>query len=237
MSARKMEALGITALIGVLAAAVMLAAGPLHAAENYPANKAGVAASNTKVMRTGPADGTDTKELLRATLRTSTTEDLILQVSAECGIDTTLLTPGTSEAEATGIVRLWATVEEKGAPSTRKVVPVDTAASDSANGGDVGKITFCKRKDQRSTALEEQESVGTLQQTAQANGFNWTAFNMGNGIHTVRIWGELTTEDAPDDDPDSDEAQPLATATAVVTRRTLTIVPTKAIKQNDQPQP
>ena len=223
MSIRRTRIVGIAALASAALGTVWVLAGPGEAATSYPADKASVGASDTKVMQDTPASDSGPVQLLIAKLRTSTPEDLVLQVTAECGVKTTLDTPGTSSADAVGKVEMWANVDS--ADSTKNVVPVDASAKDD------GRIVFCKREDERSNVLDPNESISTLQDTAQANAFNWTAWDMGNGIHTIRVWGELTTTASTTNGNPSGGSTPNATSEAVVTRRTLTIDPTKAIQQ------
>jgi hypothetical protein len=172
-----------------------------QAADSLPADKMGVVAADTEVV--SPSENVS---LLGPTkMRTSSTEDLIFQVTAECALTTDVKTVGNDDQSAAGLVKIWVTVDGK-------EVPVAPGTTD-------GKIVFCNRSYQRRTTLFEDEdaTIETFFRTRQANGFNWVKLNVGNGIHTIEVRGTLTHE-ATDD----------ATAMAAIGNRTLVVQPTKA---------
>jgi hypothetical protein len=214
-------------------------------ATHQPADK--VHAAGSDVERFGPAKRV---ELLRQQLKVSSPSDLILQLTAECGILTDTETGaddsgGPDEQSdsdfANGQVRVW--VEVDGKP-----VPVTAAADD-------GSIVLCNR-DQTQTANESEEQqdpecqVGGVlgqapescddgldalelyQLTRTANGFNWFAINggtfydspvNGNNILDIVVYGDL-------DVSCSDEGEDCAEA--FVGNRTLIIEPVHA--SNDE---
>ena len=169
-------------------------------ATHTPADK--VAASGSNVLVTAPGQ---TISLLRETIRTSTTADLMLHVTAECSIATDLTTVGNDSQKAQGTVDIW--VELDGKP-----VPVAT--------GDDGIVTFCDQAYHRDTTNfdDEDATIKTHLLTATANGFNWLALNVGNGTHVIEVKALLT------------ETEPTnkSTADASVGKRTLLIEPTHA---------
>ena len=168
-------------------------------ANHEPADK--VSASGSDVLVTNPGE---TITLLSETMRTSTTADLVLQFTAECSIATDLTTVGNDTSSAEGIVRTWIEIDG---------VPVPVA------GGDDGRITLCNQANHRDTSNfdDEDATIHTHLLTAAANGFNWLALNVGNGIHTIEVKATLT-----------ETATNNATADAAVGKRTLTIEPTHA---------
>src|SRR5436190_4085442 len=151
------------------------------AATSYPADKAGVVASDVDIA--GPGE---TMTLLATHMRTSNTSDLILGVTAECSLVTDVSTMGSNDDEsASGTSRIWVTIDGK-------TVPVAT----DANGGspDDGKVTFCNRFYRRQqTFADPTSTIKTYMSTRQAHAFNWVALNVGYGVHEVKVLGQLTT--------------------------------------------
>src|SRR5688572_25930307 len=99
----------LTSVVALMAALTI--AGPnLAFGTHTPANKA--IASGSKVVKAAPLAEVD---LLTATMRTSKTTDLLLEVNLECSILTSLITGGenaeTSTAEAEALV--WVEIDEK----------------------------------------------------------------------------------------------------------------------------
>lgn len=156
-------------------------ANTVSAATSYPADKAGVVASD--VDTAGPGER---MELLATHMRTSNPADLILGVTAECSLVTDVSTMGMHDDEsASGTSRIWVTIDGKTVPVARD-----------ANGGpeDDGKVTFCNRFYERSQDFVDPSStIKTYLRTRQAHAFNWVALNVGAGIHELKVLGELTT--------------------------------------------
>ena len=177
--------------------------GLVQAATSYPADKAGVVASD--VDTAGPGE---TMTLLATHMRTSNTADLILGVTAECSLVTDVSTMGSTDDEsASGTSRIWVTIDGK-------TVPVAT----DKNGGsaDDGKVTFCNRFYQRQQDfLDPTSTIKTYLRTRQAHAFNWVALNVGMGVHEIKVLGQLTTT-----------ATQGSHAEVAVGKRTLVIEPT-----------
>lgn len=168
-------------------------------AGHEPADK--VSASGSDVLVTNPGEDIT---LVSERMRTSTTADLVLQFTAECSIATDLTTVGNDSASAEGKVLVWVEIDG---------VPVPVA------GADDGRVTLCNQANRRDTTNfdDEDATIHTHLLTAQANGFNWLALNVGNGIHTVEVKATLT-----------ETATNNATADAAVGKRTLVVEPTHA---------
>ncbi|HVL32645.1 MAG TPA: hypothetical protein VM600_03585 [Actinomycetota bacterium] len=186
-------------LVGALVFTGLISREPAGA-DHLPANKTAAAGSTTQVVAPG-----ENVTLLSATIRSSNPTDLILQVTAECSIVTNVTTIGNDNQRAFGQVRVW--VEIDGSP-----VPVATA---DASGG---RVVFCNRAYQRTTELldDEDATIRTFFSTRHANAFNWLKLDVGSGIHTIEVKGELTAE-----------ATDRAVAEAVIGNRSLIVEPTK----------
>ena len=217
-------------------------------ADHEPAMKAGAAGDDLQ------ATAADEKPiaLLSETMRVSSPEDLIIQVTSECSILTSLLTgdganASTSGDEASdsafafGQVKMFVTVD-----GTRVPVAVnDTATSpgdDSTDKDDLGEVVFCNRAYQRTVTDSEDDEDGLDTQddfirTRTANAFNWLAFDTGvnydspangnNVIHVI-LWGEFDKEPEACATDDADDARtPLGRtcAEALVGSRTMIIEP------------
>jgi hypothetical protein len=179
---------------------------------NLPADKMTVAASTFEIS--GPnADVT----LLSAQMRTSNPADLLFQVTSECSIVTKVTTMGNDTQTASGQIRMWVTIDGH---------PVGVVSNGSAPADD-GKVVFCNRVYSSTTSgyVADQPEVQTYESTKAANAFNWVAFNVGNGIHTIQLHAELT-------EPTADTSN--ASSEMVVGDRTL-VVNTTETAQNQAP--
>jgi hypothetical protein len=160
-----------------------------------PADKVTVAGSTMQVVGSG-----QTATILSATMKTSAPEDLVLQVTAECSIVTQVFTSGTAAATASGEVDLQAFVDSNPVPIVS--VPGQNAQKPPTSIDD-GRVVFCDRVntqnflDGDSTSATAQDELTEYQLTKQTNGFNWAAFNVGQGTHTVSVKATFCTYTSP----------------------------------------
>jgi hypothetical protein len=186
-------------LLAVIAAAVVSVALSVNFAlgAGEPADKASVTANDVLVEGPGTA-----VELFETTLRSSTPSDVTFAVTLECSILTKVKTVGNQDTYAEGVVDVWVEIDGNAVPVA---------------GTDDGRVTFCNEYHRRVTSMfdDTNATIEEYETSKQANGFNWTKLNMGNGVHTIEVFANLT-ETATNDN----------TADAVVGRRTLTINPT-----------
>lgn len=198
-------------LIGCIAAMMVL--GVLQQAgasgTSMPADKAAADGSTLAVMTTPLTAGTTSvpATLLSATMRTSSPEDLIFNVTLECALQTDLTNVGNSDSSATAQVKIWVTLDGQ---------PVPVSSDDT--GPDAGKVVFCDRA-YRETITNMQDQQATFQHylaTRSSNAFNWLTLNVGPGIHTLTVEGELDAA-----------VTGTGTAQAEVGKRTLIVEPTK----------
>jgi hypothetical protein len=202
------------ALLGVLSLGLLLnfVINPALATHT-PANKA--TAAGSKIVKAAP--GTNVT-LLTATLRTSSTKDLLLNVSLECSILTQLITNNeNNEASARGAVRVWIEIDGNIVPINDVSAPGDSTPG---VGEDSDKVTFCDREYKRTVtdAEDPEDGIDEIRdyiKTKAAHSFQWVSLNLGNGIHNVVVKADLTVAQT-----DS------ATAEAYVGNRTLVIEPT-----------
>jgi len=201
MGRAKRRSLAAVSVAAVALGAVWLGVTIGQAATSYPADKMSVIGSDVETV----APGDDISLLGPTKMRTSSTEDLIFQVTAECALTTNLTTVGNDDSRAFGKVRVWVTVDGKEVP----------VAPDKPNG----RIVFCNRAVERRTTNfdDEDATIETFEDTRDANGFNWVKLNVGNGVHTIEVRGELTADGTEN-----------ATAMAAIGNRTLVVQPTKA---------
>jgi hypothetical protein len=240
----------LPAFIAVLLTMATLATGYLATradATHQPADKVAATGSTIEILKNDGIAANelppntvapdDTKAVLEATLKTSDPSDLLINVAAECALWTLTKSiddpedlPSTSRAEAN--VTMWLTVDSNN-PNVGRV-PV----SGTQDGGDV---VFCDRAQQlRTQDLEDDDPecsddpedpdactyVELFQRTRNANGFNWVAFNLGRGPHTVRLWAHLETNNTTDGPADLAESNAAASA-AGIGKRTMLIQPVK----------
>jgi hypothetical protein len=193
-------------------------------ASNLPADKMTVTASDTSVQ--GP--GTSVP-IMTAQVKTSNPADLLLQVTAECTILSSISNAGTQTSSYSSLVRIWVEVDDKPVP----VVPNATAsgANSGSGGRDDGKVVFCNRKFTRSTTFDSNnESIKDVETTEQANGFNWVALNVGSGVHKIVVRAEFADTAATMTAPDT-------SAHGVVDKRTLIVEPTNYFISQPPPAP
>ena len=213
---RILAAAAVVALLAIPFASGLLTSGSSSSSSgstSNAANKTSVSGSGIEVLGDPissvageVASGSLTKTVLSTTIKTSAPTDLILSVTLECALWTTVTTVGNSVAESTARVKVW--VEMDGVP-----VPV---ASDDTH--ETGKVVFCDRTHRQQTENFDDENA-TLEQylrTRTANAFNWVALDVGSATHTLEVKAEL-----------SGETQDLAFSQAAVGKRTLVAEPTK----------
>ncbi|MCA1841383.1 MAG: hypothetical protein LC723_13850, partial [Actinobacteria bacterium] len=137
-------------------------------------------------------------------LRTSSPQDLILDVTLECSIITDVLVPGTtnqgavSSGSSEGQIRVWVVIDGNDTGGGY-IVPISDIGTKGTHdvGSDDDKVTFCNRENRITITDTEDPKDGTDQQenylkTKDANAFNWLALNLGSGIHTVEVRADFT---------------------------------------------
>lgn len=210
-----------TVVTGVFFAGSMLT--KVEATTNLPADKVTVAASNLQVVPAG-----DTV-ILSAQMRTSTTADLILQLTLECSILTQVSTTGTATSSASGSIRSWVTIDNVPVPVVS--LPSQQNNQKPPTPADNGQVTFCNRDARQTVTDGDSPGVGSSDtiteylQTKEANGFNWAAFNIGNGIHTLQVHASLAA---------SSSNPPASAASGYVGNRTLVVQPTSLALNQSQ---
>jgi len=214
-----------TAVITTLAlAAVAAKGGP---GSDGAANKVAASGAAMKVWGPGTNDGvtsggdqvteSEEVELLSASVKLSTPEDLILSVALECSISTELFTVGNSSANASGTVEVWIEIDGQR-------VPVSTDDT----GDTSGHVTYCNRAYGRTTTLmeDEEHAIRSHINTKQSHSFNWLALDeiwaaaADDNIHDISVMARLEQSAGGADGGDG-------TAIVTVGKRTLIIEPTK----------
>jgi len=180
-------------------------------ANHLPADKIGVSASVVEVMTataspTGPVSSGPVV-LLEATLRNSSPTDLIVEVTGECALWTEILSPA-SEAKAS--VKVWTEIDGNPIPVTS-----DSNGDGVNNDPDDGRVVFCNR-DFQVTSLLTVDVLRLFLGTRSANSFNWITLNVGSGIHSIVVKGQLDVQVAG-----------TGYAKAAVGKRTLVVQPAK----------
>jgi hypothetical protein len=212
----------------VLAAAVLAlptAAIAQPEPEHFPANRITVASASTVQMieahSAADAIPGEPTELLRAEFRTSARANALIRFDAECAILTALsgTTEEDGEVEARATLHAW--VELDGQP-----VPV------SREDGDDGSIALCNGGETvASLEIDADEISEKYLRLRQTHGFSWAASEIGNGVHELRLLGQLEVSveggngDNGDNGDDDDEAGAEASALALVGARTMIVEP------------
>jgi hypothetical protein len=191
-----------------LCAALLVVVTGAFAGAGSPADK--VVAGGDKTVVMAPQTGAT---LLTATMSTSKPTDLILSVTSECSILTTVDNVGSSTATAFGQVRIWVEVDGQ-------IVPVQSISNPPqatpAGGDDTDKAVFCERTHTVTFMPTTQtDTISQYQATKSANAFNWLRQNVGAGSHTITVKADLASSATN------------GTAEAIVGNRTLVVEPTK----------
>lgn len=221
-----------TPLVALLLAATLFVAysiGNVAEATHMPADKIAAAASNTDVI-----GANNTEVLLREEMKVSTPTDLILQLTAECAILTSVATLGDGTSEAFGQVAMQITID--GRP-----VPVQDSSFGNPQGDDDGSVVFCNRLHRQRTAGfddtgEDDNEIEQYLNTRSANAFNWISINPAeydadsDNILEIEVLGTFNTNIVSD--PGAAPAQ----AIAAVGNRSLVVEPVKlAVHENTAP--
>jgi len=243
LSPRTVIACGLVAVVGV-AVPTIAATGTSSA---QPANKAVASGSNVQDLQP-LATGT---KIMTATIKTSKPEDLLMSVSLECSIITSVFVPGstdqggTSSGEASGAIKVWLTIDGSDDNPDQNIVPIVDASQPPQNpsqpqGTSADKVTFCDRDHQVTIKDTESPQDGTdalteYQFTKSANDFNWVRLNSGSGTHTIRVWAQFLPSDP--NDPQNQVGSATNTngsfSNGFVGNRTLIIEPTKLANNAD----
>jgi hypothetical protein len=198
-------------------------------ATHMPADKIAASASNTDVI-----GANDTVVLLSERMKVATPTDLLIQLTSECAILTSVATLGDGTSEAFGQVQMQVTID--GHP-----VPVQDSSFGTPQGDDEGEVVFCNRLHRQRTAGfddtgEDDNEIESYLNTRNANAFNWISINPAqydtnsDNILEIEVLGTFNTNIISD--PGAAPAQ----AIAAVGNRTLIIEPVKlAVHENTAP--
>lgn len=218
-----------TPLVAMLLAATLFVAysiGNTAQATHMPADKIAAAASNADVI-----GANDTVVLLSESMKVASPTDLILQLTAECSILTSVATLGDGTSEAFGQVQMQVTIDDK-------PVPVQDSSFGTPQGDDEGEVVFCNRLHRQRTAGfddtgEDDNEIEAFLETRTANAFNWVSINPArydadsDNILDIKVLGTFSTNVV------SDPGAAAAQAVAVVGNRSLVVEPVKLSVHED----
>lgn len=193
-------------VLGILCIGFLVAA-------HEPANKMNVSASESEVEF---VEGGESVVVLEETLRVAQPTDLLLGVTAECSILSSLTTQGNDSQSTNGQLKLHITIDGQH-------VPVSDADEDE------GRVVFCDRTYQRETTQfdDEDARIEDFLGTRTANAFDWVALDAGwldhdgDGLLSVAVHAEY-----------EESSTEMADSEGVIGNRTLLIQPTFA--KNDE---
>ena len=197
----------------LVAAGVALALGGTTAiATHDPSNKPAASGSTAELAFVGE---NEEKLVLQERIKTANPTDLILQLTSECSIMTSLATTGNESSQSVGQLKYRIEIDGR---------PVSVMSGDQD-----GEVVFCDRAHRQSiTNLDDEDArIEQFMRTRTANGFNWMALNVGSGIHDIKVFARFDRETeeglVPSGENDS---------TGAVGARTLVIEPVHA--SNDE---
>jgi hypothetical protein len=223
-----------SAVTAALMAAVM--APRIAPADHVPADKIVASGSGLEAFAVGsPTEGTgtntDSRVIMSGIFRSSSPSDLVINVNLECALWTQTSTAsdeakeGVDSSETSAQVKVWVAIDDT-------VVPV---AGDDAN--DTGKVVFCGRAhrmdvdffdDDGEGDTDDQLTIKEFLRTRDSNSFQWLALNVGNGVHEIKVWGELQAAVDRFDAPFGDHSDGVTTpARAAIGKRTMIVDPGK----------
>lgn len=215
---------------------------PVGAQTYTAANKMGIAASDLQLINETqkPNDSqTATVDLFKTEFKTSTTEDLVIQVNAECGLYTAVgakgnydlfapsPTPIQTSSTAMGQVQVWLELDGKPLPTTLTSAYRfgDPNATPPTTGN--GPVVFCNRQFNLSTQnLLAPQLITLFEKTRQANAYQWFALNVGNGTHTLVAKATLVAStESIGNDGSVTVTYVTPAASAIIGQRTMTVEP------------
>lgn len=200
---RRRDLAWATALAVVVSVLAFNGGGSIASAEKTPAaNKVAVAGKGTLIE----APNSEVT-LLATTMKNPGAKALLLSVTLECSILTSLTTVGNDLANAQAKAEVWVEVNGK------SVAYADDVAD--------GRVTFCEREYQRQTSNWDDEDavIDDFIRTKASHGFNWAALHDGAGEKVIEVKAALTRN-----------ATANATAVLVIGARTLTVEPVDVVK-------
>lgn len=208
MSALNPRTFAFAAAFAFLAVIAIPTFAPQADATHQPADKMAVSGSSLEIITAPLLAGasTVTAELLTGTIKTSSPTDLVLSVNLECALWTDITTVGNDDSQSVARVKVWVEIDG---------VPVAVSSDDTA---ETGKVVFCDRAYRRTTTDfdDEDARIDSYLRTRSAHAFDWISLNLGSGIHTISVKGELTTA-----------VTGTGMAQAAIGKRTLIVEPTK----------
>ena len=178
---RGFSLLGIPLVAGALAAL----AGKREAAAQTQeaANKTSAMVARGDLQTLVPGQ---TVLILEEIVKTSKPTDLILGVTAESSIITEVTTVGNDTQTATGRIEVFIAIDGKVVPTVGNPPQMDP-----------GTVVFANRTYERQTTLfdDEDATIRTFVDTRHAAGFNWMAFNVGSGTHSIQVFAVYTEKE------------------------------------------
>jgi hypothetical protein len=232
-------------VVGSLLVATLAAfLGPLQlaGADTFSAaNKLGITASDLQIINQAqnPSEmAASEAELFRTTFRTSTQRDLIVTLSAECGLYSgvgpkssydppTSMGNARASADATGKVIAWLELDGNPLPTTLQGHPAVTIGSPSSGSTTTANdpAVLCSRAHNVGTQSFLKSQLLTLfAMTRDAASHTWLATSVGSGEHRLVAKAELVSETAsPGSDGGVTVAHTTPAASALVGQRTLSI--------------
>jgi hypothetical protein len=206
----------LAAAAGLLAlAAIFLAyvardtAQATHQPKHEPADKVQVAAANDLLFTAGA-----NQLLLSERIRTAEPTDLLLTVTAECGVGFRENDVGTGDFDSS-VAQVNVRVEIDGQPVTVVGPPNDPPGN--------GTVQFCTRTFTDFTVGDDSDDNIDNQGARSSHAFEWAKLNVGSGLHEVTVEADII---------ESGDADTIASAS--VGSRTLTIEPVKMPRGQDK---
>jgi len=192
ITARRVSVAALLAVL-TLAAFMLITRGfSADAVSSLPADKMTTSAASWSVQ--GP---NTTVPVLTAQMKTSNPADLILHLTTECSILSQITNTGSEMQMYQATVQFYIKIDGKTIP----VVPGPTGsgANSGGQGADDGTVTFCDREFKRTTVYDSQnESIKDEETTSSATAFNWSAINVGSGVHTIVVYAKFIDTNGAD---------------------------------------
>ena len=185
-------------VVPVVLVAILFAAAVVVTQAGSPSSKTAIAGSATEISYTLDDGIYNEVELADTTIKTANAKDLIISVTAECGLftDTKLTGKGTKDLndEDIATIQVWVVVDEN-TPYERMAFP--------------GKVTFAERIQTMNGRLSNMIWNGTSEEwedipeyieltlnTTNANGFNFMLLDLAPGDHTITVFASVELDES-----------------------------------------
>ena len=216
-------------VVPVVLVAILFAAAVVVTQAGSPSSKTAIAGNTIEISYQNNGSYNEV-ELANATIKTANFKDLIISVTAECGLftDTKLTGKGVKDLDDEDIatIQVWVVIDN-GTDKERTAFP--------------GKVTFAERIQTMKGRLSEMiwdgeewnntpEYIELALDTTNANGFNFIVLDMKPGDHTIHVFASVELDES------STSGEVSLDPAGAIGKRTVVIQEVRLVKDTTLPE-